>query len=160
MFLTAKDMSICRNAQLTLAYALVLGAYLTQATSGIALGSTYNSLCSTGSRFEKCDLVIKGGVLESISMDGLASIKLCSKLIRLSYRSNPASPYVKFSLSKSDLSKKVKAEAGIDHDFLLTNKEIRGSKAWRLIIRFKNKDAALKFATAIEESIDNQSCPS
>ena len=160
MFLTAKDMSISRNAQLTLAYALFLGAYLAQATSGIALGSTFNSLCSTGSRFEKCDLEINDGELESISMNGLVSIKLCSKLIRLSYRSNPASPYVKVSPSKSDLSKTVKAEAGIDHDFLLTNKDARGSKAWRLIIRFKNKDAALKFAAAIEESIDNQSCPS
>jgi len=160
MFLTAKDMSISRNAQLTLAYALFLGAYLTQATSGIALGSTFNSLCSTGSRFEKCDLEIKGGELESISMNGLTSIKLCSKLIRLSYRSNPASPYIKVSLSKGDLSKTVKAEAGIDHDFLLTNKNIRGSKVWRLIIRFKNKDTALKFAAAIEESIENQSCPS
>ena len=153
-------MPISRNAQFTLAYAVLLGAYLTQASSYIALGSTFNSLCSTGGRFEKCDLEIEDGKLESISMDGLISIKLCSKLIRLSYRSNPASPYVKVSPSKSDLSHSVKSEPGIDHDFLLANNAARDSKVWRLIVRFKNKDAALRFAAAIEESIDNQSCPS
>lgn len=93
-------------------------------------------------------------------MDGLISIKLCSRLISLSYRSNPASPYVKVSPSKSDLSRIVKTEAGIDHDFLLTNKDASGSRAWRLIIRFKNKDVAFKFASAIEKSMDNHSCPS
>ena len=152
----ARDMITIKKLGYTVAHAVIYGLLAGPAAADQGLDfKNFDSLCSTGSGFTKCDIRLNRQELESISMNGFIDISICRDLSDIAFRSNPSSPYQKIEsrVGGGDLMKLVRSEDGIDHDFLLRYKVLNGFTKNRLIIRFKNKIIAEKFASEIEKSI-------
>jgi len=156
--LAAGYMITIKKLGYTVAYVFVYACLGSAADADQGLRQkNFESFCSTGSSFTKCDISLNSEKLKSISMNGLVEIRICSELSDVAFRSNPSSPYQKIegTVGGGDLMKLVKSEDGIDHDFLLRYTVSNSSTKNRLIIRFKNKFIAEGFISELNKSTAN-----
>ncbi len=110
----------------------------------------YKALCSNGGVFDGCSVFVKNNKLNSISIHGVSELNLCHEEAKVSFRSNPSSPYKKVSITNSKLEEVTKQERGIDHDFLFSVPQENNYRKDRLIVRFKNHKVAVDFAGLID----------
>ncbi len=136
---------------------LVLSCGLSPAS---AESMKYDALCAISGGFDRCGIKIDRGEIIFVSIDGFNSSNYCTSLI-IGYRSNPASPYTAITGSVSDLVSVVKAERGIDHDFLFRYSDDYNSPRKKSIVaRFKNHSVAIEFATSLVKVLSIAKCQS
>ena len=139
----------------TLALVHIFAALLNTATQVSASPMRFNALCSASGAFDRCSVEFEKSQMIFVSIDGLHEMNFCTKKT-ISYRSNPASPYQKISGAEKTIVDTVRRERGIDHDFLIKYKSNNsGDRQTRIIVRFKNQKAAIKFAEKLSQSTES-----
>ena len=115
--------------------------------------SKYDALCSAGGGFDRCGVQLETDEAVFISIDGFNEMNYCLPHT-LEYRSNPASPYRKVQGDLKNLTAVVKAESGIDHDFLFRYVEDENStRRKNLVVRFKNHSVAVRFSKELTSKL-------
>lgn len=117
--------------------------------------SKYDALCSAGGGFDRCGVQLENDEVVFISIDGFNEMNYCLPHT-LGYRSNPASPYRKVQGDLKNLAAVVKAESGIDHDFLFRYAEAENSSRRKnVVVRFKNHSVAVRFSEELTDKINS-----
>jgi hypothetical protein len=118
----------------------------------------YKALCSIGGEMRECSITLTSERLIATSMDGFSEIALCDASSKQLYRSNPASPYIKNTSVAQSISKSIELEQGVDMDIIFKSKAKQDERQRYILVRFKNKSVARKFARELEQVKASPKC--
>jgi hypothetical protein len=127
-------------------------------SSAVLADEQYKALCSIGGEIRECSITFRNERLIATSMDGLSEIALCDESSKQLYRSNPASPYIKSASIAQSISRSLELEQGVDMDILFKSKTKQDARQRYILVRFKNKSVAKKFARELKQVTSSPKC--